>query len=179
MEPRARSGRPRRACLRRLARVGTLLPNAARQEALPRLRIWYLLPTRSHECRLVPAAPRRRRLALALRFLALLLHHGGQERGLHIRQLGLLVRRSSGFTKCAVITTSSSSVDFCVLRLWNSLPRIGMLASPGTFSMVSITWLLSSPAMAKLSPSFSTTSVSARRCESAGMVKPSSVTALV
>src|SRR5271157_2360770 len=51
------------------------------------LLLWYLLPTGSYKFRLIGRRGRRR---LAFLF-ALLLYHGGEERGRHVRQLGPLL----------------------------------------------------------------------------------------
>ena len=79
---------------------------------------------------------------------------------------------ATGFTRRTVITTRSS-----VSWLWywlerKSAPRIGMLPSPGTLSMVERTFSDMSPAMAKLCPSPSRTVVSAWREVSPGMKSP-------
>jgi len=80
---------------------------------------------------------------------------------------------------CGVIITTSSVCCFCMALLLNSQPMIGMSPMPGIFRIVSVTVLFSSPAMANVWPSCSSTSVSVRRVDSAGTRKPSSVMALV
>ena len=65
----------------------------------------------------------------------------------------------TGRTTSGVMITSSSVFLRLFCRLWNSLPSIGMSPMPGTLEKVSVMWLSSSPAMAKLCPLSSSTSV--------------------
>ena len=76
-----------------------------------------------------------------------------------------------------VIMTTSSVCAFCIARLLNSQPRIGMSPMPGILRIESCTVLASRPAIANVCPSRSSTSVSVRRVVSAGMRKPDTVTA--
>ena len=73
---------------------------------------------------------------------------------------------------CGVIITTSSVRFFCAALLRNSCPRIGMSPMPGIFCSVEFMLLLSRPAMANVWPSLSSSSVSVRRVESAGIRKP-------
>jgi len=84
----------------------------------------------------------------------------------------------SGFkawTTRGVTTISNSSLDFSSERLWNSFPRTGIALIPGILFICSVTWLSISPAIAKLCPSRSSISDSARRVDSAGTVVPEMV----
>jgi len=130
-------------CNRRPSGGGPIGNRAAAYQAAHRLLLWYLLATGTYKLRLVGGGSGRR-LALALRRLGLPRATGGEEGRGHVRQLGSLVGAERR-TKCGVITTSNSSLDFCVLRLRNSFPRMGMSPKPGTLFMTSVTWLLISP----------------------------------
>ena len=77
-----------------------------------------------------------------------------------------------------VIITTSSVVFFLYAWLRNSLPRIGISPMPGTRRSVSSMLRSSSPEIANVWPSRSSTSVSVRRVESDGTRKPSMVTPL-
>ena len=72
-----------------------------------------------------------------------------------------------------VIITTSSVWFFWWALLWNRLPRTGMSPMPGIFDIVLVSVLFISPAIANVCPSRSSTSVSVRRVDSAGMRNPS------
>src|ERR1017187_2101158 len=119
---------------------------ACRQDCLPhRLLLGYLLATGSYKLRLVGGAGAVVVVPLLLDGLPFLSATAGRKA---VGMSGSLAFSSglSGRTKCGVITTSSSSSDFWVLRLRNSFPRIGMSPKPGTLFMTSVTWLLMRPA---------------------------------
>ena len=75
-----------------------------------------------------------------------------------------------GRTSSGVIRTISSELLRVTERLWNNLPNKGMLARPGTLLMVSVRLLSSRPAITKLCPLSSSTSVCTLRVASAGIV---------
>ena len=85
---------------------------------------------------------------------------------------------ANGLTKSGVTTTSNSVLDLFNWRERNNCPRIGTSPSPGILFTTSVTRLSISPAMAKLSPSRRSTSVSALRVLMAGIMKPWIVSAL-
>ena len=75
-----------------------------------------------------------------------------------------------------MIITTSSVRSLLAALLRNRRPRIGMSPIPGIFCIVVLIWLFSSPAIANVWPSRSSSSVSVRRLISAGMRKPSRCT---
>ena len=85
---------------------------------------------------------------------------------------------SAGSMITGVTITTSSVLVLVSSRLLNSTPRIGICERPGTRDMFSRARSSISPAMTKLCPSASSTSVSMRRLASAGMLKPDRTTPL-
>src|SRR3954470_12755306 len=79
---------------------------------------------------------------------------------------------------CGVIMTTSSVRFFWAALLRNRYPRIGMSPMPGIFCSVSFMVLFSSPAIANVCPSRSSSSVAVRRVVRAGTRKPFITTAL-
>src|SRR4051794_27977114 len=78
----------------------------------------------------------------------------------------------TGEAVSGVTTTISSVRDFVSERLRNSAPKTGILANPGSRTRFSRTRSSSNPAITKLCPCASSTSVSIRRVDSAGIRKP-------
>jgi hypothetical protein len=74
---------------------------------------------------------------------------------------------------------TSSTTEWLKFLERKSSPRMGTLAMPGTLLMISVVRWSSKPETMKLCPFWISTSVSVCRVESAGMVKPEMVTALL
>ena len=84
-----------------------------------------------------------------------------------------------GRTTSGVIRTNSSELFLVTFLDWKSLPSTGMLPIPGTFEKLSCVWLSSRPAITKLWPLSSSTSVCTLRELRPGTVKPWMLTALL
>src|SRR4051794_28259097 len=83
---------------------------------------------------------------------------------------------ADGNPASGVTTTISSDRAFVSERVRNSAPRTGMCENPGIRARFSITRSSSNPAITKLCPSASSTSVSILRVDSAGIRNPETVT---
>ena len=84
-----------------------------------------------------------------------------------------------GSTTVAVTMMTSSTTEWLKFFERKRSPRMGMLEIPGILLMISVVRWSSRPETMKLCPFWISTSVSVCRVDSAGMVKPEMVTALV
>ncbi|MNY58232.1 hypothetical protein D3C86_1945480 [compost metagenome] len=86
---------------------------------------------------------------------------------------------ASGFTRCGVTTIISSRSSWWKFRFLKKLPRIGRSPRKGILLTLLTVLRLTSPPMTKLSPSPSSTVVSARRVVIEGICTPFSAIELV